>query len=525
MPNTAIGMIDKSATWKDIMNANQSTTKSQAIASHRSANFNSQVKWLAIVFVALIAFEWKKSSDLPLHDTPDDRVADAASANAVIPAPEVAAPRREIDTSYPANRTVSNKQNVRENVREKSFVSQPVSVASRPRSEDSSKPTMWLPKPKSTPDVQTVSLPYATSLKSQTESRAMLDQATREYQVGASLSAETSAWQSLVDTAEAIAIASKGQPPKLGYSAPDPRSELQLARTALLEARDFANQNQASANRQISLDVIVKSHQTETLHSANLSKLSATQAIEIYLDEARNRFASLAAQNRLAAEAMDLLAAIYLTRNDPATMPTSTSLCLRRAALEGQPDNASLASSLGFQLAKVGLLEESRRVLSHSLSLRYDLDTQMALVHVLRSSGQPQQAAELERSYREASQRAMANRNRKPIPNIERLSPAEFAAVSRPVMPATRIQSIQSNGQGNHLGQAEPSVSGQPVSGQLVSNRMGSAQATPFGFASQSTNRSSEKNSGPSSANQDGSVQADKPNLIRNAFESMTKWW
>jgi len=477
------------------MNANQSTSETQTIAPNRSANFNPHVKWLVIVLVALLAFEWKQSRGLPPHDPVSPQTAEAASVDRITPSSKVATTRIDSEVTTRSNRTAMRKPSHEVSL----LVPHPLSQSSRPPGESPSEPTIRLPKPPSKlpakSPVQTVSLPYATPLKSQTQSREMLAQAMREYQVGASLSAETSAWMSLVDAAEAIAIASNDRPPMLGHSTLDPRTELQLARTALLEARDFADQ--ASANHQVSLVVIVKSHQTKTLHTANLSRLSATQAIEIYLDEARNRLASLASQNRMAAEAMDLLAAIYLTRNDPATMPTSTSLCLRRAALAGQPGNASLASSLGFQLAKVGLLDESQRVLAHSLKLRYDLDTQMALVHVLRAKGQPQQAAQLEQAYWEASRQAIASADRKPIPEIEQLSPAEFAAVSRPVMPATR----------------------------LASNRMSPTQAVPISFASQRMNSASQQPSVEISGNQDGNVQADKPSILRNPFESMTKWW
>ncbi len=105
---------------------------------------------------------------------------------------------------------------------------------------------------------------------------------------------------------------------------------------------------------------MIMSHQTAVLDSQPIDTLTATDAIDRYLDEARVRLAGIAAKSVEAAQAMDLLAAIYLGRADARTLPSSTALCLRRAALQGQPANASLAMRLGMHLADLGLYQEAR---------------------------------------------------------------------------------------------------------------------------------------------------------------------
>ncbi|EMI17298.1 transmembrane protein, partial [Rhodopirellula maiorica SM1] len=166
----------------------------------------------------------------------------------------------------------------------------------------------------------------------------------------------------------------------------------------------------------------------------DLDGMSSTQAIEAYLDDARQTLAKLAGQSVQAAEAMDLLAAIYLTRGDDRTLPSSTSLCLRRAALQGQPQNATLASNLGMQLARVGMLTEAQRVLEHSVSLQNDPATQSALASVLRQLGQYQQAEKVSVELQAANYPSTQFPKGIRIPEVIQLTPAEFAAVSSPVM-------------------------------------------------------------------------------------------
>ncbi|WP_146402243.1 hypothetical protein [Planctomycetes bacterium CA13] len=346
-------------------------------------------------------------------------------------------------------------------------------------------------------------LPYKSAAESQTRCRQTLDEAAHEYRVGAWLSAEASAWHALAIAVDAIEITDDHGSNSDG-SQTDPVSDLQLARAALIEARDFAQQ--LSAETQVSLETIVRSHRMKLIAENMLEKTTPTQAMGIYLEHAREMFAVLANQNVQAAEAMDLLAAIYLGRNDPATMPTSTSLCLRRAALQGQPTNANLASRLGVQLAKIGLLGESRRVLEHSLSMRYDRDTQLALAHVMRTSGQPQLAAAQQAEHRQSFDKIP---RKLPVPEVIQLSPEAFAAVSPSIIPQGAIPMNQSPTMQNTVAPTQETANAtRPIQAKAVSYRM----ATPADDSVKLPQQSATD-------------EATTESPIRRTLQTMRNWW
>ena len=137
------------------------------------------------------------------------------------------------------------------------------------------------------------------------------------------------------------------------------------------------------------------SHSTDVLDFLPCDELSGTDAADRYLDSARVALAEIASQSVEAAQAMDLLAAIYLKQNNAAKLHNATALCLRRAALQGQPENASLASRLGMQLLDVGLLEEARWALKHSLSMEKDQATTQAYLAVLYQTGRKAEAQQV----------------------------------------------------------------------------------------------------------------------------------
>ena len=155
----------------------------------------------------------------------------------------------------------------------------------------------------------------STSTASAEVARRLIAQATREYGVGASLSAETSAWTAIRWAAESVDLAQRenGTPTSsdAGASALD---RLQRARQAIREARDFSGMYGSVDAEAITR--MAKSHLTEVLDSQPTQGLSATDAADRYLDNARVQLAPIAAQSVEAAQAMDLLAAIYLRRAD-----------------------------------------------------------------------------------------------------------------------------------------------------------------------------------------------------------------
>tara|TARA_R110002049_G_scaffold47902_1_gene138333 strand:- start:15155 stop:16594 length:1440 start_codon:yes stop_codon:yes gene_type:complete len=259
--------------------------------------------------------------------------------------------------------------------------------------------------------------------------RQSLDQAIKEYEVGAWASAESSAWDALAQIASAI---DHMQSASQGLSAVD---DLRVAKAAIIEARDFTSLSDFADS--VAIQRLAMSHQTELLHNASSDATIIRDASDRYLNEARVRLGRLAAERVDAAEAMDLLAAIYLGRDDRAMIPGPTSLCLRRAALQGQPHNANLATRLGMQLADTGLHQEAYLVLTHAYDLNPTVETSNALEWVAQRCGKDAPRF----SAKPATQSPAAAMDGK-RPQVIQLSPSEFAAISKPVIQVGATQAV-----------------------------------------------------------------------------------
>jgi len=262
-----------------------------------------------------------------------------------------------------------------------------------------------------------------------------LDDAYREYSVAAWASAEASAWKALELIATGIDVAVR--PSEVSDATPTASKNLRTARTAIREGRDFLASGAAVDAEQLS--GIASSHQTPVFVDAIPSGLTPTAAVDRYLDYARLKLAPLAAERGQAAQAMDLIAAIQLGRNETKWLPEETSLCLRRAALQGKPSNASLASRLGMQLADMGLDDEAEWTLRHAMSLDPSSDVVRGLAQLMHRRGD-----------REGAMRLIANlppttpQDPGPsrVPDVIQLSPAQFASISPPLnagVPATKV--------------------------------------------------------------------------------------
>ncbi len=316
-------------------------------------------------------------------------------------------------------------------------------------------------------------------------SRRLIFEGSAEYGVGAWASAESTAWESLRWAAQAIDMADRES--GLPAAKPTAAATLESARAMMREARDFSGIYGELDSPAIYR--IAKSHRSNLLDRNETGAINAADAADRYLDSARVQLASIAARSDEAARTMDLLAAVYLGRADAKTLPSATALCLRRAALQGQPKNANLAYRLGTHLSELGLLSEARWTLEHSMSLEPNRQTAEVLATILQRSGQGESAedvlAGLSRQT-DASEEILEARPR--VPEIMTLSPADFAALSRPV---------------------------NPVTGDGVNARLASARS----------------NTTPIAATEDTSVEkdletnADPPGMIRRFMHSLKRIW
>lgn len=347
-------------------------------------------------------------------------------------------------------------------------------------------------------------------------SRRLIEQANREYQVGAWLSAETTAWEALRLAAEGIDLSDReSAKTQLGARVNHASESLQIARTAIREARDFGGVYGPMGA--VAMKRMALSHSTDVLDHVSTDGMTGTDASDRYLDEARVALCGIATRSVEAAQSMDLLAAILMGQADARKLPSSTALCLRRAALQGQPNNASLASRLGRHLADVGLLEEARWALEHSLAMEHDPTTADALVAVLRHTGQNDRAARVLASIQNHAQASSLSQPR--LPEITELTPTEFASISKPVMAGTA----------SHVVPTASAPSSAPA--MLAEHR----PATP-GTASRAANSSRRVPSvldikGPSAADSGagslstGNEGEKKPNVFKRMVNSLKRVW
>ncbi|QDT04779.1 hypothetical protein K227x_31760 [Rubripirellula lacrimiformis] len=258
--------------------------------------------------------------------------------------------------------------------------------------------------------------------------RRLLAQATQEYDSKAWMSAENTAWDAIRHIGESIDLANVADPnqPSAG---PNARTRIEMAKHAITESRDFAGVYGAVDAAAIAR--MARSHQTKLIDPASASTVTANEATDRYLDFARVQLATIAGERIEAAQALDLLAAVYLGRADASTLPSETAICMRRAALQGQPNNASLASRLGMHLADVGLHDEACWALQHSLSMEFTPQTAHALVAVMQRTGDTTGASQL---VAKLQQSEPAKQPQVFTPEIVELSPSEFASVSKSVM-------------------------------------------------------------------------------------------
>ncbi|PAY17859.1 hypothetical protein CKO51_19395 [Rhodopirellula sp. SM50] len=301
----------------------------------------------------------------------------------------------------------------------------PVQSRSIQSPQQSTTPTLPSAPPQKAAE-QVVTAPWLQSITADSclaRAGRHLDDAYREYSVGAWSSAEASAWKALELTATGIDVADR-RTASLQRPATAAK-DVRIARTAIREARDFVASGAAVDDELIA--AIASSHQTPALAGAGSIGLTPTQSADRYLDYARVKLAPLAARHVQAAQAMDLIAAIQLGRNETKWLPEETSLCLRRAALQGQPSNASLATRLGMQLADMGLDAEAQSTLQHAMTLSPTQEIAAALDRVAARKPHPVGGVSVDQRVVQA---ATPTAKQTRFPKVIELSPTQFASIS-----------------------------------------------------------------------------------------------
>ena len=291
-------------------------------------------------------------------------------------------------------------------------------------------------------------------------SEALID-ARHEYAIGAYASAEASAWRCLQLLCSAIDLHDTQRSIEATAWAVQ---RLSKARTTLDESQDFASPGRPITPELVS--EIIRSHQSKAVIGDATARVTSTQALDLYLESARIDLVPIARRHVGAAQAMDLIASIRLQRSTPNPIPEETALCLRRAALEGQPSNTSLALQLGAQLSHMGLLDEAQATLTHAMNLSPSQSIAEALNDLQRKRIGNQAVRQVVQSRTQQRPAARA-------PQVTQLTPAEFAAISPQV--------------NNTTNQTARSVPAQTVANRQAPSASGNtaAQTVPFKQASQ----------------------------------------
>lgn len=368
----------------------------------------------------------------------------------------------------------------------------------RPREPNRPRETV---RPREFPDVYLASQTATTLLRTAREHR---QRAELEYSCRAYASAEASCWQAFRSVAQAIDAG--GGPGSSQRAATDssarfdvaPREtavrSLEKGHAAINEASDFVG---PYAGDQLAVARLARAHATPVIRQtlpaiaetslAGTNLPTATEAIDRYLDYARGQLAVLASASPDAAAVMDLLAAIRLDRADATQLPGPTALCLRRAAVQGQSQNPTLAKRLGLQLAAAGLTHEARWALSRSLELNDDAEVRRRLAELSDHRAAPSTRlvtrpdslarAEIETfPVHDRTSRATASSTSAPTrrtPEVVSLPPEEFAAISQSVIRSTPKSAPQSGGGDVSRPRAAGGVPAQAVSFRQKSGNRG----------------------------------------------------
>jgi hypothetical protein len=298
--------------------------------------------------------------------------------------------------------------------------------------------------------------------------------------------------------------------------------DLELAQNAIRESRDFGGKyGQLDSD---AIQRIVLSHTTDVLKGQSLRNISAIEAADSYLNVARVHLARLAKVRVEAAQSLDLLAAIHLGRNDAPRLPSQTALCLRRAALQGQPGNGSLAGRLGMHLAAIGLDKEAHWALQQAYATEPTEEIAQALDLV---SHRANDRAEAIRIVAQMQSRLPAGQEQKrgPVPTVLQLTPRQFASTSksqhmapRPVSNATNHNVAIAAPRAKRQA-AVPGAAGKP-STPTPSVRQTTLTQPATSYTPQAT--ANQQVTGQSSA-QAESLEADQPNLLNDPSYFKTK--
>lgn len=180
--------------------------------------------------------------------------------------------------------------------------------------------------------------------------------------------------------------------------------------TALEEAGDFVT---ANPQQRLPLADLVLGHQTPILQDVALDKLSNQDALQSYLNYAKEQLSTSGGDLLPGADALFALGKLHLLQSqqpggNPPRIELERAIMLFHAALVIEPKHSLAANEAGVALARLGRMNEAKLALQHSASLTAHPSTWRNLVSVHQSLGEGDLAQLAERESLAAKDRWQA---------------------------------------------------------------------------------------------------------------------
>jgi hypothetical protein len=217
---------------------------------------------------------------------------------------------------------------------------------------------------------------------------------------------------------------------------------IQAGLTAISETKDFVPAD-TPHNVVINLAQLAATHQTPVLQGMDLSRMTRAQALQHYHTYATQQLAFAGGRSAIASSAMyglgrsQCVTTAGASGRNPLGAPNA--MALYQAALLVNPQNYMASNELGVLMARYGDLDSAAAQLTHSLSIKPQVESWHNLATVYRRMGQLELAeqADREREKLLASPRSSGAMAKDPTdlgarPPMQWVDPDTFAASATP---------------------------------------------------------------------------------------------
>ncbi len=204
-----------------------------------------------------------------------------------------------------------------------------------------------------------------------------------------------------------------------------PVSTLASARIAIEEAQDFLGRYGPVDT--VALKRFIEAHETQALKKVDVSQLTGHLAADTYFEEARRLLLMSTGGGPLVAQALTLIADSHLQQGTE--VDQAIALTCLRAAVGSNSGDGKVANQLGYELLRVGRLDEAEQALRYSLAAAPTPAAWQNLAELYRQHG------DLEQARMCAVQATQAPGETTRVAQVVEVSPEQFAQISpRPQM-------------------------------------------------------------------------------------------